>query len=184
MNIEMRFLLLIVLSATVLLVVDACGVTNKKAEVAGHYSYGHGWNYDIPEGHIDVKETGTMDFHEDGSALDSARQVYEVTLSDGITLTIVFNYISPSSWRLEGEDFYFAGVEESFRMEVLETSGTGGPEVRIAEQLGEMSDKIIESVTKGISRETKFHMDKLTKKELVWSYTYADGHTDTWEFYR
>ena len=47
-------------------------------KVDGHYNYQHGWNYDIAEGHVDVHETGTMDFYPDGSALDSANQVYRV----------------------------------------------------------------------------------------------------------
>ena len=47
-----------------------------------------------------------------------------------------------------------------------------------------LARRIILNVGKGIARETKFHLDKLTPQELVWSYTYSDGHTDTWEFYR
>ena len=44
-------------------------------KVEGHYTYQHGWNYDIKEVNIDVHETGTMDFYDNGCALDSARQV-------------------------------------------------------------------------------------------------------------
>ena len=147
-------------------------------KVDGHYYYQHGWNYDIAEGHIDVHETGTMDFYDDGTALDSANQVYKVTLNEGGVVTWVFNYVSPSRWRVEGEDFYFAGDEGSFRMELLEAKGDGCGEER------ELAERIVKKVSGSIGRETKFHLAKLTKKELVWSYTYSDGHTDTWEFYR
>ena len=147
-------------------------------KVDGHYTYQHGWNYDIAEGHIDVHETGTMDFYPDGSALDSANQVYRVTLNEGGTVTWVFNYVSPGWWRVEGEDFYSSGDADSFRMELLEAKGDGcGEELELAE-------RIVKKVSGSIGRETKFHLASLTKEELVWSYTYKDGHTDTWEFYR
>lgn len=167
----MKHFLLAVVTACLL---ASCG----SSQVAGHYTYQHGWNYDVAEGHIDVHETGTMDFYTDGSALDSANQVYKVTLNEGGTVTWVFNYVSPSRWRVEGEDFYFAGDEDSFRMELLEvtTDGCGGER--------ELAERVVKRVSSGISREVKFHLAKLTKKELVWSYTYPDGHTDTWEFYR
>lgn len=147
-------------------------------KVDGHYNYQHGWNYDIAEGHVDVYETGTMDFYPDGSALDSANQIYKVTLNEGGTVTWVFNYISPSRWRVEDEAFYFAGDEASSRMELLEAKGDGCGEER------ELAERIVKKVSGGIGRETKFNLAKLTKEELVWSYTYSDGHTDTWEFYR
>ena len=147
-------------------------------KVDGHYTYQHGWNYDIAEGHVDVHETGTMDFYPDGSALDSANQVYRVTLNEGGTVTWVFNYISPGWWRVEGEDFYSSGDADSFRMELLEAKGDGcGEELELAE-------RIVKKVSGSIGRETKFHLASLTKEELVWGYTYKDGHTDTWEFYR
>ena len=157
-------------------------VTSCKNEpkVEGHYTYQHGWNYDIDEGNIDVHETGTMDFYADSTALDSARQVYVMTFNDGGKATWVFNYVSPSIWRVEGEDFYFAGVEESFRMELVESTCEDCNE----ELSRELAQKTVEGVRGGIAREIKFHLDTLTDKELVWSYTYKDGHTDKWEFYR
>lgn len=157
-------------------------VTSCKNEpnVEGHYTYQHGWNYDIDEGNIDVHETGTMDFYADSTALDSARQVYKVTFNDGGKATWVFNYVSPSLWRVDGEDFYFAGVEETFRMELVESTCEDCNE----ELSKELAQKTVEGVRGGIAREIKFHLASLTEKELVWSYTYNDGHTDKWEFYR
>jgi len=149
-----------------------------KINAAGHYYYQHGWNYDIAEGHVDVHETGTMDFYPDGSALDSANQVYKVTLNEGGTVTWIFNYVSPGWWRIEGKDFYSSGDADSFRMELLEAKGDGCGEER------DLAARIVKKVSAGIGRETKFNLAKLTKDELVWSYTYKDGHTDTWEFYR
>ncbi len=143
------------------------------AQVPGHYTYEHAFDYDLDGAHLDVHETGTMDFHPDGTALDSARQVYTATLQDGTTVTYVFNYVSPSKWRLEGEDFYFAGIKESFRMEVVD----GEPEAELAQE-------IIKVVSGSIDYEYKFHLDTLTDQKLQWSFTYRDGHSDTWEFYR
>lgn len=163
--------------AILILVFTSCKTT---PQVEGHYTYQHGWNYDIDEGHVDVHETGTMDFYKDSTVLDSARQVYEVTLKDGGKATWVFNYISPSLWHVEGEDFYFAGVEETFRMELVESTCEDCNE----ELSKELAQKTVEGVSGGIAREIKFHLASLTEKELVWSYTYSDGHTDTWEFYR
>jgi len=93
---------------------------------------------------------------------------------------MVFNYISPSRWRVEGEDFYFVGLAESFRMDLVEIITENCTE----ERASSLSDGIVESVRTGIAREIKFHLDKLTKKQLVWSYCYPDGHRDTWTFNR
>ena len=162
------------LAAALMTMFCACGRTvEKTAQVEGHYAYEHAFNYDLYGNHLDVHETGTMDFYPDGSALDSARQVYVATLQDGGTATWVFNYVSPSRWRLEGEDFYFAGVKESFRMEVME--GMEEPE---------LAQKIIEVIGGSIDHEYKFHLDTLTADRLQWSYTYRDGHSDTWEFFK
>ena len=162
----------------VALVYSVCSCGHKTPRVEGNYVYEHGWNYDIKEGHIDVHETGTMDFFPDGTAIDSARQVYTVDLNSGGTVKWVFNYVSPSRWRVDGEDFYFSGDEASFRMELIESVADG-----CADQ-NELASRIIQSVRGGIGRETKFHLALLTRDELVWSYTYPDGHTDTWEFRR
>ena len=70
--------------------------------------------------HFDVSETGTMDFYADSTALDSARQVYVVTLPDSSTTTWVFNYISPSRWHLDDDTLFFAGTKDGFRMELME----------------------------------------------------------------
>ncbi len=145
------------------------------AQVPGHYTYEHVFNYDLKGAHLDVHETGTMDFHPDGTALDSARQVYTATLQDGTTVTYVFNYVSPSKWRLEGEDFYFAGIKESFRMELVESD---------KEKEDELAQEIIKVISGSIDYEYKFHLDTLTDHKLQWSFTYRDGHSDTWKFYR
>ena len=75
---------------------------------------------------------------------------------------------------------YFAGVEETFRMELIESTCEDCNE----ELSKELAQKTVEGVRGGIAREIKFHLDTRTDKELVWSYTYPDGHTDTWVFYR
>ncbi len=173
---QLRCLFTAVSAVMAFLIVAAscCMAQNtSSAHVPGHYTYEHAFNYDLNGAHLDVYETGTMDFHPDGTALDSARQVYIATLQNGKKVTYVFNYVSPSKWRLEGEDFYFAGIKESFRMEVVE----GVPEAELAQE-------IIKVVSGSIDYEYKFHLDTLTEKKLQWSFTYRDGHRDTWEFYR
>lgn len=147
----------------------------QSAKVPGHYIYFHEFAYDLQDAHLEVHETGTMDFHPDGTALDSARQVYTATLQDGKTVTYVFNYVSPSKWRLEGEDFYFAGIKESFRMELVESD---------KEKEDELAQEIIKVISGSIDYEYKFHLDTLTDHKLQWSFTYRDGHSDTWKFYR
>ncbi len=161
-----------ILVAAVLLL-TGCGDSRNAPQVEGHYTYEHAFNYDMDGYHLDVHETGTMDFYADGSALDSARQVYVATSDDGDTTTWVYNYISPSQWRLEGEDFYFAGVKETFRMEVTEE-----------DHESELAQKIIDTYSGSIDHEYKFHLDTLTATCLQWSFTYRDGHSDTWVFHR
>ena len=146
---------------------------HRSSGVEGNYIYEHGWNYDINEGHIDVHETGTMDFFHDGTALDSARQVYTVTLKDGGKVEWVFNYISPSRWHLDGDTLHFAGIKDGFRMELIEGDGAT-----------ELAHNIIDLYSSGIDYEYHFHLDTLTADLLQWSFTYRDGHRDTWEFHR
>jgi len=150
----------------------ACGPAQKAPQVEGNYTYEHAFNYDIDGNHFDVHETGTMDFYADGTALDSARQLYTVTLTDGDTVRWVYNYISPSRWRVEGDTFFFAGIKDGFRMEVIEGNET------------ELTQKIADTYSSGIDYEYVFHLDTLTADLLQWSFTYPDGHSDTWQFYR
>ena len=161
----------------------ACKSGNKTVEspqVEGHYTYEHAFNYDLMKGHLDVHETGTMDFASDGSALDSARQVYTATMEEGGTATYVFNYVSPSRWSLDSTDFHFAGIKESFRMELMETDA-GKCDPVLAEKLAQ---EILKVISGSCDYAYKFHLDTLTDKKMQWSFTYRDGHSDTWEFYR
>ena len=143
------------------------------AQVEGHYTYQHSFNYDMEGNHFEVSETGTMDFYADGTALDSARQVYTATLKDGRKVVWEYNYISPSRWRLEGKDLYFAGVKGKLRMEVVGDC----PEPELAQRIANM-------YSRSIDYEYKFHLDTLTAEKLQWSFTYRDGHSDTWTFFR
>ncbi|MBR6049272.1 MAG: hypothetical protein IKP83_03810 [Bacteroidales bacterium] len=161
------------LLAALLLVASACGNQPKTPTVEGHYTYQHAFNYDMRGSHFDVSETGTMDFYADGTALDSARQVYTVTMPDSSTVKWVYNYISPSRWHLEGDTLHFAGDKEGFRMEVIE-----------GDQELELAQKIADLYSGGIDYEYLFHIDTLTAEKLQWSFTYRDGHSDTWTFYR
>ena len=47
-----------------------------------------------------------------------------------------------------------------------------------------MAQKVIGAYSGGIDYEYRFHIDTLTAERLQWSFTYRDGHSDTWEFYR
>ena len=161
------------LAAALLLAMCACAGRHSEPQMEGHYTYEHAFNYDLYGHHLDVHETGTMDFYADGSALDSARQVYVATSEGGDTSTFVFNYISPSRWRLEGDTLFFAGFKEDFRMEVLEND----------KEL-ELPQQSIDLYSDGIDYEYNFHLDTLTSDRLQWSFTYRDGHSDTWVFFR
>ena len=167
--------------AALLLTMGACRtVQSTSPQVPGHYTYEHAFEYDLDGNHFKVSEIGTMDFYPDGTALDSAWQVYAVTFKGGGEATWMFQYVSPSKWRLEGEDFYFAGIKERFRMEKVEGLYTHGFE----KQSKELSDRVIAVVGGSIDYEYKFHLDTLTADKLQWSFIYRDGHSDTWEFYR
>lgn len=167
-------------------------VANKAAEIEGHYAYEHSWSYDLDGWHISVHETGTMDFYDDGTALDYAVQVYEFTwLNSGCKASRPYFYFSPSRWRVEGDDFYFSGIKESsfitwwIPVAVGNVSSTDSclskEELKAMRKL---ADRIFKNVMVNIDKETKFHYSKPSKKVLVWTYTYSDGHTDTWEFHR
>lgn len=166
----MKPIRIILLTSVFLL--TACHQRSSTPQVTGSYTYEHAFNYDMEGNHFDVHETGTMDFYPDGTALDSARQVYDVTLQDGDTLTWVYNYISPSRWRLVGDTLFFAGTKEGFRMEVTEGTPT------------ELALRIADLYRRGIDYEYHFHLDTLTTDRLQWSFTYRGGHSDTWRFIR
>jgi len=165
--------LLTAAAAVLLVMMCACGTSHPEPQMEGHYTYRHAFNYDMDGHHFDVHETGTMDFYADSTALDSARQVYTVTLPDSSTTTWVFNYISPSRWHLDGDTLHFAGIKDGFRMELIEGDGAT-----------ELAQKIIDLYSGGIEYEYHFHLDTLTADRLQWSFTYRDGHRDIWEFHR
>lgn len=160
--------------ATAGMLFSACCTRQSEPQLEGNYSYEHSFNYDLQGNHFDVHETGTMSFHHDSTALDSARQVYTVTLADGDTATWVFNYISPSLWHLDGDTLFFGGIKECFRMELIE----GG------DNEAELAQKIVDLYAGGIDYQYRFHLDTLTAERLQWSFTYRDGHSDTWKFLR
>ena len=161
------------LLATLLIMLCACGSRHAEPQIEGHYTYQHAFSYDMDSCHFDVSETGTMDFYADSTALDSARQVYVVTLPDSSTTTWVFNYISPSRWHLDDDTLFFAGTKDGFRMELME-----------GDRESEMAHKVVDTYSGGIDYQYKFHLDTLTAERLQWSFTYRDGHSDIWEFYR
>ena len=170
---HIKFILITILVAG-LLNVCACSSVSSMPKIEGSYTYEHAFSYDMDGNHFDVHETGTMDFYADSTALDSARQVYTVRFPEGDSETIVFNYISPSRWHLDNDTLFFAGIKDSFRMEALEC---GEKSLTIAQ-------KIIAVYSNGIDHEYRFHLDTLTDDRLQWSFTYRDGHSDTWQFYR
>ena len=173
-------------------------VANKAAEIEGHYKYEHSWSYDLDGWHISVHETSTMDFYDDGTALDYAVQVYEFTwLKSGCKASRQYLYFSPSRWRVEGDDFYFSGIKESSfitRIPRGKFSWSSCNVVKVRDisclnkkkkkNVDELENRIFKNVMVNIDKETKFHYSKPSKKVLVWTYTYSDGHTDTWEFHR
>jgi hypothetical protein len=57
-------------------------------------------------------------------------------------------------------------------------------EVVEGDKEAELPQEIIKVIGGSIDYEYKFHLDALTEKKLQWSFTYRDGHRDTWEFYR
>lgn len=158
------------LALAVLVTLTSCGSHSTEPQVEGHYTYEHAFNYDLHGSHLDVHETGTMDFYADGSALDSAQQVYTVVNADGDTAVYVFNYVSPSRWSLEGDTLLFAGIKDEFRMEVDDTAA--------------FAKEIVRVVGGSIDYQYRFHLDSLTVDKMQWSFTYRDGHSDTWEFFR
>ena len=150
-------------------------VANKAAEIEGHYAYEHSWSYD-----------------DDGTALDSAVQVYEFTLlNSGCKASRPYLYFSPSRWRVDGDDFYFSGIKESsfitwdaevlWNIDYYTDSCLSGEELKTMRNLAE---RIFKNVITNIDKETKFHYSKPSKNVLVWTYTYSDGHSDTWKFRR
>ena len=181
---------IIFVTLAALLMLGACNNGNKQEEpaaepmgeptVVGHYKYQHAFEYSIDSNRIEVQEEGTMDFYEDGSALDSARQVYFITLPDSCHAKVVFDYVSPSRWQLEGDTLHFAGLKEKFRMEPTKTFVYMDHEVETYTLIA----KIIKLVTGSIDYEYHFHLDSLTAEKMQWSFVYKDGHSDTWEFYR
>ena len=167
----------------VMALLAACGTKHTEPQVEGHYTYEHAFNYDYQGNHFDVQETGTMDFYSDSTALDSARQVYTVTRPEGYKLTYVFNYVSPSRWSRDEDYLYFAGNKDNFRMECREIRAGEGSDMYDFDQQA-LSQYIVNLVSGSIDYQYKFHIDSLTTDKMQWSFTYRDGHSDTWVFYR
>lgn len=155
-------------------------VEPSRPQVPGHYQYTHSWSYAVGTDSIYCSEEGTMDFFPNGTALDHATQHYLLVRQDKSRVTWDFDYYSPSYWRLEGEDFYFSGDSVTFKMECISQPG----EEADASWYYSYAKGIADNVRRSINYETRFHLAELTGHRIVWSYTYKDGHTDTWEFYK
>lgn len=147
-----------------------------------NYTYQHSWNYAVGQDSMFCSEDGTMDFFENGTALDHALQRYELHRVDGSRVVWYFDYYSPSFWRLDGDNFYFRGEEQTFSMTLL--SDTNAAKGLAPAEYKEYAQRIIANVSRSIGHETCFKVADLSDCRLVWSYTYSDGHTDTWEFVR
>lgn len=144
----------------------------------GTYRYSHGWEYQYGGNWVAVKEEGTMAFHPDGTALDSALQHYRIETPEGTVCKIDYLYQSPSWWHIEDSNFFFRGVAETFVMQPVSMESSN-PAL-----CDSLSQVFIDLVTRGIARETCFHLKKLNRRQLVWTLRYPDGHTDSWQFYR
>lgn len=145
-------------------------------QVPGHYKYTHSWSYAVGSDSLFCSEKGTMDFNADGTALDHARQRYLLVRQDGSRVTWDFDYYSPSYWYLEDEDFYFSGDSTTFKMECVSKPSNNED----ADWYYNYARQCADNVHLYIHRETKFNLAELSRHRLVWSYTYPDGHTDTW----
>ena len=66
------------------------------------------------------------------------------------------------------------------------TAERRSPSPTLGEELDskKLAEEIITLVGGSIDYQYKFHLDTLTAEKLQWSFTYRDGHSDTWEFYR
>lgn len=165
----------------IMMTLCACGGQKRTApQIEGLYTYEHAFGYQIDGNKLEVSESGTMDFYADSNALDSARQVYTALLKDGGTATYTFNYVSPSRWSRDGDNLHFAGIGDKFRMELIDmelADCDSADAMRLA-------TTIISVIGNSIEYEYLFHIDTLSNDELRWSFTYSDGHSDTWCFER
>ena len=155
-------------------------------EVPGYYDYTHSWKYAMGDDSIFCTEKGTMEFWADGTALDHAQQQRVLVRPDGTWVSWDFDYYSPSLWKVDGNDFYFSGDSLTFKMTLLspDFAERNRQSMVTPEWYREYAQKIITSVHRSIGHNTKFNLDALTDCLLRWTYTYRDGHTDSWEFYR
>lgn len=157
---------------------------DKAYPIADAYHYAHSWSYAIGTDSIACTEVGEMIFREDGTALDHAIQKYSLLKADGTQYNWEYDYYSPSYWRLEDREFLFRGDSATFCMKLLTAFDDLNIEKTQAEWLRQYARKTAENVHRSIGREIRFVLSELSQCCLEWSYTYPDGHTDTWLFER
>ena len=69
-------------------------------------------------------------------------------------------------------------------MEVIESEELKVKSKKLNVDCVELAQKIADTYRGSIDYEYKFHIDTLTAEKLQWSFTYRDGHSDTWTFHR
>lgn len=159
-------------------------------QAVGHYTYSHGWAYNVQEGKIQVSETGTMDFYPDGSVTDSALQHYVLLRPDGSKINIDFDYLSPSYWQQEGNVMKFWGDSSRFFMAPVKVTvdypATVADSVRKADRRWayDFAWKQTRTVRGSIHKPYNFQVTRLDNQAMDFSYTYSDGHSDSWHFVR
>ena len=69
-------------------------------------------------------------------------------------------------------------------MELMEAAAAEGAEGSRRGRALEMSQRMVGVEGGSIDQEYRFHLDTLTADKMQWSFTYRDGHSDRWGFFR
>ena len=162
----------------------------EERHIPSHYVYTHSWDYAAPDGNgtIHCDETGTLDFYADGTYADTALQHHylrtkvresegwRAETSEAETYQFDFMYYCQGRWRVENGKFLFCELAEGFDM-VLQNDSTDQWTTYYA-------DLIEKKTLPNSSRWFTFDIERLDEEWFIWTYTYPNGRTDSWEMKR
>lgn len=165
----------------------------EQQHIPGRYEYTHSWDYAAPDsnGTIHCDETGVLWFYGNGTFADTAFQTHTLHLKEPVrevldrpspdtiaidTYQFHFHYICPGSWRVDNGKFLFSEHAEGFDMVLLNES--------TSKWVVGYSNAIEKHSLPNSSRWFTFDIERLDEEWFIWTYTYPDGHKDSWEMKR
>lgn len=133
-------------------------------DVVGNYHYRYTIPYHINEGKMLFDETGIMKFYNDGHGLDSACQVYTLTMESGEEIRWTFNFVNQNKWKVSADTLIYSGTAETFEFELVQLDVY---DVKFEQWAHDYAEKLISSVKTHIADTDYYILSRKNNSTLL-----------------